>query len=70
MLWEAMVAEMRAQRLDLHARATFAKDGEQIKDTRGVLDELRPRVLDIETQVARTSSRLTAAHDAGFVEVG
>jgi hypothetical protein len=34
---EALVAEIRAARLDLAARAEFAADGDEIEETRSVL---------------------------------
>lgn len=73
MLWEAMVAEMRAVQLDLHARATFTKDGDTVRETRGVIAELidaPPRPRQLETKLARSAARLAAASDGGFVEVG
>lgn len=73
-LWEAMITEMRATYLDLHARATFTKDGENVRDTRGIVaDWLKPKPSpqeQRETTAARSSSKLAAAFRDGFIEVG
>lgn len=68
-----MIAELRAEQLDLHARATFTKDGEIVRGTRSVIADLaRPEPTQQDREVARliSSSRLTAAYNDGFVEVG
>lgn len=68
-----MIAEMRAVQLDLHARATFTKDGDTVRETRGMVAqalEAPAEPLRLETKIARSGARLAAASDGGFVEVG
>lgn len=69
-----MVAELRATALDLHARATFAKDGERVEDTRGVIAGYLPRPvpteLQREIQTLQSASHLSTAFADGFIEVG
>lgn len=69
-----MVDEVRAGRLDLMARAKFAKDKEQIHETRSVLAdafaEEAPAVIDMDQRALSTAAKLRQAADNGFVEVG
>lgn len=67
MFGEAMVAEMRAARLDLYARTKFTKDGEEIQETRAVYEELcgtRDR------QSERSAQHLATVAQLGLVEMG
>jgi len=62
-----MVADHRAARLDLAARAKFAKDGDQIIETRSFLADLARGVTpDIRTAADKWSLAL----DHGFIEEG
>jgi len=74
-LWEVMVADARAEALDLHARATFTKDGDTVLGTRARLDQLSEPPPDEvaerrQTRLAQSSAGLALAFKAGFVEVG
>lgn len=68
-----MIAEQRAVGLDLLARAKFTKAGDTVRDTRALIaDFTRPEPTHEQHEVkrVRTSARLSAAYDDGFVEVG
>lgn len=67
-----MVAEQRAVQLDLHARATFTKDGDEVSDTRSLIAQHTEPAQEQDHLVTqlRTSARLAAAFTDGFVEVG
>lgn len=68
-----MIDEARAVQADLAARATFAKDGETIKDTRAAVEELIEvsiRHPSWDATATRTASKLAAADAAGLIEVG
>lgn len=72
-LWGAMIAEQRAVQLDLHTRATFTKDGDTVRDTRSLIADFtkpEPSRREHEVKQVRTSARLSAAFEDGFVEVG
>lgn len=59
---EVVVEEVRKQRLDLAARAEFAQDGEQITETRMLLDD------DYEDD--QRFRQFGAALGDGVIEVG
>lgn len=68
-----MITEQRAVYLDLHARATFTKDGDNVRDTLSILADAalpEPTQQQREVTTVRTSARMSAAFDDGFVEVG
>lgn len=74
-LWEVMIAEMRAQYADLAARSKFAEPKEIISDTRSIVAEAiggpAKQRESIEHRIARSADRLAAAaSDGGFIEVG
>lgn len=61
------MAEERAIRLDLAARAKFAKDGERVQETRSLI---RERTEDpAERSAAESALALGRAAGGGFVEV-
>jgi hypothetical protein len=59
---EVVVEEMRKARLDLLARAKFARDGEQLTESRLVLDD--------EYQEYRQTDQFRDLIGDGMVEVG
>jgi hypothetical protein len=72
-LWEAMIAELRAVQLDLHARATFAAEGETVQESRGVVAELTrpaPTEDELAMQSAQSGAHLSAIEREGWLEVG
>lgn len=68
LIQEAMVAEIRAARLDLYARTKFTKEGREITESRALVDEL----LDEpgETAARTTSVALYHAAARGLIEMG
>lgn len=72
LLWEAMVAEMRAERLELDNRRHFTPEKKPIELVRHQLagwTELKP-ARDPEVAVARTATSFTAAAGDDLFEVG
>lgn len=72
-LWEAMVAEMRAVQLDLAARAKFTEDGGTVRETRGVVadwTQVGPVPAHDHQRLSRSAANLASANDGGSVEVG
>jgi hypothetical protein len=76
LLWEAMVDEMRAARLDLAARAVFAENGQRVTETRGAIagitadDVPAPRPVSTADAARQSAARMKQALRDGFVEVG
>ncbi len=71
-MWEAMVAEMRAERAELDHRRHFTPDKQPIELVRDQLTgwtTVRPAE-DIETVTARSSGALRAAADDDLFEMG
>lgn len=71
---ETVVNEVRAQQLDMLARAKFIKPGNQVSETRWHLapeeeiEEERPVVN--KARVAKTAEYLAMGVDKNFIEVG
>jgi hypothetical protein len=70
---EAVVAEHRAQQLDMAARAVFAQDGDFVRDSRFVLAEelFEEEITELERvrDIARSASVLNSAASADMFEV-
>lgn len=68
---EAVIEEARRVRLDLAARAPFAESGEEIYETRIVLQKIEEDQLpeDPDLAAAREASKLSAMDGFGWVEV-
>ncbi len=65
-----MVAEFRAQRLDLAARAKFAADGDTVRETRAhIADDTKTREEAGAEIAAGTERSLIDAAAGGYVEV-
>jgi hypothetical protein len=71
-LWETMVAEMRALRTELDNRRHFTGEKEPIETARGLLEQwTEPReVEDPQIVAARTASNFTMAARHDLFEVG
>lgn len=71
---EAILAEMRAQRVDLDARAQFTPEGESVTESRQMLcDSLRPeeaRQREFSQGVERSAMSLNAAASSEQFDVG
>lgn len=67
-----MIADMRAVQLDLAARATFAADGDTVRETRSLLAQRTDpdETTAVDERLTRSASQLAAANNAGSVEVG
>ncbi len=63
-----MVAESRAARLDLYARTKFTREGQDITESRAVLDELIEGPAG--TAARHTAGSLNVAASAGLIETG
>lgn len=72
LLWEAMVAEMRAERAEADARRHFTGDGKQIELARAEIaawTEPAPE-LDPEVIALRSGGALRAIANDDLIEVG
>jgi hypothetical protein len=71
---EAVVNEMRARRLDLDARAKFSEPGENISETRQLIeDRLYPEdaLMRVRAQqIGHSAKALSAAANVGQFDVG
>lgn len=68
-LWEAMVAEMRAVRAELDHRRHFTEDKQPIELTRDLLVEWTGgTTVDVQLTATRTATSLSLASD--LIEVG
>lgn len=68
LLWEAMVDEMRAERLELDNRRHFTADKQPIETTRRLLTEWTGEPEDLDMVAARTADNWRLAGDQ--IEVG
>lgn len=71
-LWEAMVSEMRAERLELDNRRHFTKDGDAIRLVRQDLAEWTEikQAEDPELVAVKTATNLRQAADDDLFEMG
>lgn len=71
-MWEAMVAEMRAERAELDHRRHFSPDKKPITLTRALLHEFTApgRPVDLEQVASTTSLALSTAAADDLFEMG
>lgn len=63
-----MVAETRAARVDLYARTKFVKEGRQITESRGQVEDLLTEVSEVAGRT--TAASLANAAGKGLVQWG
>lgn len=70
-LWESMVDEMRALRLELDNRRHFTEEKQTIEHAREQLETwTEPREIDPQVVVARSSTNMRTAAEHDLFEVG
>jgi hypothetical protein len=67
-LWEAMVDEMRAERIELDVRRHFTEHKQPIELTRGLLEDWTGEPESNDMRAARTADNWRLAGD--LIEVG